>query len=415
MAERGVNTVSRDWITPFGADGFVRITGLTLADFTFTITSPAGEAVTVAEIADDDRADSAILRGQILFKEAGASGNYRLRWRIGTDGAGASLPGTWWLTADYTARTARWEIEHDAVHVPSSDPAATEKIVLKARSAGGVGVPHAAYDVVTSAGVRLLTGFTNSAGDADLFLPVGTGYKVRLSAADWQFAEASLAVVAGANPDLTITASAGALVVADLTATSAKDSAATVEVEFRKPVSGALIDPSAVSQVQILDLDGVTVLQTITSGSITNVSTGRYRATALGANLDAAGVYFHRWTYTIDAGGGATMTTRSWVVTANVAGGLDADDLCTVTGTFTDASGGPAANVAMIVRYKGTVLVDGRLVVAAGLRAVTDADGKVSTKLAKGAATTVEMRTLGIQRTVTIPNTATADWGALLV
>jgi len=414
MADRGVDTVSYDWVTPFGGDGFSRVTGLTISDFVFAIVAPDGEDLAITEVADDDRADSAVLRGQMLFKEIGSSGTYRMRWRVGTTGAGAAQTGTWWLTAEYAARSVRWEIEHDAVLLLATDPAASEKVVLKARTPDGAGVPHVAYDITTSAGVRVLTGHTLSTGDADLFLPVGSDYKARLSAADWQFAEATFTVVAGSNPDLTVTASSGSLTVVDLTPISIKLADATIEVEFRRPVSGALIDPNAVSQLEILDTDGSTVLETIASGSITKVSTGRYKATASGATLDAAGAYYHRWTYTIDSGDSPTVTTKSWTVVASVQGGLTDDNLCTVTGTFTLVGGKPAANVTMVVRYTAAILVAGKLVTAAGVSDTTNKDGQITTKIARGAKVRAEIRRLGIDKTVTIPAGATGDWAALL-
>jgi len=66
--------------------------------------------------------------------------------------------------------------------------------------------------------------------------------------------------------------------------------------------NNTLTDPSSVRQVEILDTDGETVLETIASGSITHSATGTYKVTADGDNLDAVGTYYDKWYVTRESG-----------------------------------------------------------------------------------------------------------------
>ena len=74
----------------------------------------------------------------------------------------------------------------------------------------------------------------------------------------------------------------------------------------------ALRNLSSVSQVEILDTDGSTVLETISS--IANYATGKYRVQAAGANLDAEGTYYDRWTFIEEIGEAAGTLTQDFFV-----------------------------------------------------------------------------------------------------
>ena len=85
-------------------------------------------------------------------------------------------------------------------------------------------------------------------------------------------------------------------------------------------LSSTLTDPDEVRQVEILDTDGTTVLETIASGSISNPSTGKYTVTAAGANLDAAGVYYDKWYYTLTDGASEQTVTQDFYVSTSGGG-----------------------------------------------------------------------------------------------
>jgi len=89
-----------------------------------------------------------------------------------------------------------------------------------------------------------------------------------------------------------------------------------LQAEFRQPVTLALFDPATVEQVEIIDTDGVTVLQTFAAGAITHVSQGLYRVIGSAACYDAPGVYFDRWTARIDPGDAPSQYTLQTVVAA---------------------------------------------------------------------------------------------------
>jgi hypothetical protein len=84
--------------------------------------------------------------------------------------------------------------------------------------------------------------------------------------------------------------------------------------------SGTLTDPYEVRQVEILDTDGSTVLETIASGSISNPSTGKYQITASGTNLDATGTYWDKWYLTRESDDSEETITNGFYVTDSLAG-----------------------------------------------------------------------------------------------
>lgn len=89
-----------------------------------------------------------------------------------------------------------------------------------------------------------------------------------------------------------------------------------LQAEFRQPVTLALFDPAAVEQVEIIDTDGVTVLQTFAAGAITRVSQGLYQVIGAAACYDTPGLYFDRWTARIDPGDVPSQYTLQTVVAA---------------------------------------------------------------------------------------------------
>ena len=95
----------------------------------------------------------------------------------------------------------------------------------------------------------------------------------------------------------------------------------TLRAEFRrdadtesKGLSSVLFDPFSVDQVEILDTDNATVLETIATADITKISTGIYEVTADKASYDVAGTYYDKWTWVEDQGDADTLTTMSVVV-----------------------------------------------------------------------------------------------------
>ena len=81
-----------------------------------------------------------------------------------------------------------------------------------------------------------------------------------------------------------------------------------------------LTDPYAVRQVEILDTDGTTVLETIASGSISHPSTGTYSVTATGSNLDTAGVYGDTWYFTWVSGEAEQTEAQDFYVSTSGGG-----------------------------------------------------------------------------------------------
>ncbi len=90
-----------------------------------------------------------------------------------------------------------------------------------------------------------------------------------------------------------------------------KDSDVQLGILFRW--DGAPTDPYQVRQVEIIDTDGATVLQTIASLEHESGS-GEYYATASGNLLDDAGRYLDRWYYTwVEDEGEQTVTQDFYV------------------------------------------------------------------------------------------------------
>ena len=90
-----------------------------------------------------------------------------------------------------------------------------------------------------------------------------------------------------------------------------KDSDVQLGILFRW--DGQPTDPYQVRQAEIIDTDGQTVLETITSIEHEDGS-GEYYVTASGTNLDAAGRYLDRWYYTwVDSEGEQTATQDFYV------------------------------------------------------------------------------------------------------
>jgi len=96
--------------------------------------------------------------------------------------------------------------------------------------------------------------------------------------------------------------------------TAEVDNDLTLTATFRKPLSGAVFNPSSVTMVEILDTDADDVLQTIQAASISNPSTGVYSVNSLAANYDVGGTYYDRWTYKETADDPVATTTLSTVV-----------------------------------------------------------------------------------------------------
>ncbi len=95
-----------------------------------------------------------------------------------------------------------------------------------------------------------------------------------------------------------------------------KDSDVQLGILFRW--DGAPTDPYQVRQVEIIDTDGETVLETI--GSIQHeAASGEYYVTASGTDLDAAGRYLDRWYYTWVQGEGEQTVTQDFYVQETVA------------------------------------------------------------------------------------------------
>lgn len=99
-----------------------------------------------------------------------------------------------------------------------------------------------------------------------------------------------------------------------------------LQAQFQQAVTFQPFDPSAISKVEILDTDGVTVLQTITSTNIKRVQAGLYEVVGLAVNYDVAGVYFDRWYATLEAGGQESAYTKQTMVLNTVS----ASSYCTI-------------------------------------------------------------------------------------
>ena len=94
-----------------------------------------------------------------------------------------------------------------------------------------------------------------------------------------------------------------------------KDSDVQLGILFRW--DGSPTDPHAVRQVEIVDTDGSTVLETITSIQH-EADSGEYYVTASGTHLDSAGRYLDRWYYTWVDGEGEQTETQDFYVQETV-------------------------------------------------------------------------------------------------
>ena len=142
--------------------------------------------------------------------------------------------------------------------------------------------------------------------------------------------------------------------------------------EFRNSVTGALFDPTGnIQKVEILDSDGVE-LEEIVGAGIVKIEVGVYRVIADGANLDTAGTYSDKWSYTHD-NVAATVTNTFAVAT------VEADPNARgISISVVDTSTSPSILLAAV-----DVLVvdsDGKVV----LETATDTDGKVAASLVDG-------------------------------
>lgn len=81
---------------------------------------------------------------------------------------------------------------------------------------------------------------------------------------------------------------------------------------------GAPTDPHEVRQVEIIDTDGATVLQTLTNIQH-EAGSGEYYVTASGDHLDSAGRYLDRWAYTWVDGESEQTATQDFYVQETVA------------------------------------------------------------------------------------------------
>ena len=103
-----------------------------------------------------------------------------------------------------------------------------------------------------------------------------------------------------------------------------KDSDAHLGILFRW--DGAPTDPHEVRQVEIIDTDGSTVLETITSFEH-EAGSGEYYVTASGTYLDSAGRYLDRWYYTWVDGEGEQTETQDFYVQETVSPTHYAEDI----------------------------------------------------------------------------------------
>lgn len=84
----------------------------------------------------------------------------------------------------------------------------------------------------------------------------------------------------------------------------------TLTITFREDGTGNLFDPYSVEQVDILQADGQTVIETIGSGSITKTSLGVYEITTVNP-IASAGLVLDRWMYRLEDGGAIRTSTES--------------------------------------------------------------------------------------------------------
>lgn len=195
MAQIRVNVVRQDYLVPFATNG-ARVPGLDAS--AFTVKMSLNGANVVVSLLDDDDEDP--VAGEVKLKEVDGDGTYVI----------AYLPtavGELLVVVEYTAGSLRFASDHDVVQQTTTDPAATERVVLKTKKPNGAIAAYCSFDIKDSDGNRLRTGFTDVTGSADLFLPVGTGYTAQVARTDLQFSEETFNVISGTNPNLTVTGS----------------------------------------------------------------------------------------------------------------------------------------------------------------------------------------------------------------
>lgn len=407
-----VDRVFTSFFTPDDlTDGFTRVAGLTATNWSAEILAPDGVVVT-SLINDDDRADSAIVRGQVLVKEVG-SGNYRFRWRIGRAADSSFQPGKWRLTVENATHKLRAFEEVDTSRAPE-DNVARYPVVIQARQPGGTAVPGAAFTIKDSGGAVVAAGYTDSAGDAQVFLLVAAGYNLAVQRDDLAWAAVTFTAPTG-GATVTATSKHGSVnVLAVDRVVTTTGQAQVLLVEFRNKVTNLLVDPLTVDKVEVLDTNGSTILETITGAAITKVSTGRYQVTAASGNLDTAGVYSDKWTYTLNSGDPQVAATLTFVVSTAVTAGLPLADLCTITGSFTNSQGGPLAGVPVRFEQSGLTTKSNKVLPGTTITVQTTAAGAVSVQLARNASVKIQIWRTGLDKTFTVPDLATADLSTLL-
>lgn len=87
---------------------------------------------------------------------------------------------------------------------------------------------------------------------------------------------------------------------------------------FRFASTGDFFDPSAISKVEILDSDGVTVIETVTGAGIIKDATGKYHVVA--AAITSAKTIYDKWYFTPASGAAEITKTNSCVIWESVAG-----------------------------------------------------------------------------------------------
>lgn len=91
-----------------------------------------------------------------------------------------------------------------------------------------------------------------------------------------------------------------------------------LRTNFRFSQTGDYFDPYAISKVEILDSDGETVLETITSNDIIKDATGKYHVIA--SAISTAKTIYDKWYFTPAAGATAITKTNTCVVWKTAAG-----------------------------------------------------------------------------------------------
>lgn len=96
-----------------------------------------------------------------------------------------------------------------------------------------------------------------------------------------------------------------------------------LRTNFRYSQTGDFFNPSAISKVEILDSNGVTVLQTITGVGIIHDATGKYHVVA--SAVSSAKTIYDKWYFTPSTGADEitdTSTCQVWATSAGSSGYL---------------------------------------------------------------------------------------------